>query len=227
MLAGLVLVAGTSWAEEDASARSISIDGQGEVSLPPDVAFVRIGVVAENESAEVAQSEVNRIVTRILDELRKAKIEQADLQTVELQIFPVYANERISSGGESPRIQGYRASNVVRVTVRDLTRVGGVIDAALGAGGNRVDGVEFSLKDDRPARREALQLAVADGRTKAAAIGEALGVKLGALRSLREAGSVPGPFPEARMMSNADSGASALPGQIRVQARVTMEYEIE
>jgi uncharacterized protein len=214
---------------DEPAPRVLAVQGEGEVTAPPDVAYVRIGVTAENEKAAAAQTQVNEVANKILAAAKKLKIEERDLQTVELQIGPVYANEPPQPGRDSPRIRGYQASNVVRVTVRDLAKLGAIVDAALDAGGNRVDGVEFALRDDREARKEALRRAVADAKTKAAALGEALGTKLGPVQSLREGSSVayPSNSGNVRVFAMEAKSTPSSPGEIVVRGQVSLEYVLE
>ncbi len=229
LVAMLWLLATTTAVCDDANAAGISVRGVGEVNREPDLARVRIGVVAENDVAAAAQKAVNETANRILQKVQDLEVGPRDIQTVELEIGPVYSSRSPSSVGEGPRITGYRASNVVLVTVRELDRLGAVIDAALGAGGNRVDGITFGLVDERDARKEALALAVRDAGEKAQAIAEALGARLGDLRSVSEQGSAVGPLAQMqRMQSIAEIGSTPTSrGAILITGQVVIQYDLD
>jgi uncharacterized protein YggE len=229
---GIVALAAGGAAADESVPRVLGAGGDGEVSVPPDLAYVRLGVAGEAKQAEAAQRAVNEVANRVLAALKKLGVEDRDIQTVELQIGPVYASDPVDGRGNPgpPRIQGYSASNVVRVTVRDLAKLGSFVDAGLAAGANRVDSVEFGLRDDREARKEALRRAVRDARSKTEAMAEALGIQLGKLQSLREGSVSATPVYDKRVrMMAAESAMSTptAPGDITVRASVGIEYAIE
>jgi uncharacterized protein YggE len=206
----------------------LSVSGSGEVSYPPDVAYLRLGVQVEAEQAAEAQRQVSEVASKILQALSRLGIERRDVQTAELQIGPVYANEPRPSG--EPRQTGYVASNVVNVVVRKLDSLGTLVDAGLAGGANRVDGIQFALVDDSKARAEALRLAVLDARAKGSALAEALEQKLGPVRSLREEATLSQPRYEAanmRMMAGQAVGTPTEPGEIRVRGQVLLEYALQ
>ncbi|HEX2251788.1 MAG TPA: SIMPL domain-containing protein [Thermoanaerobaculia bacterium] len=214
---------------------SITVSGSGEVKVEPDQAVVRLGVVAQAETARAAQDQVNRAANQILAAIARLGIPEAAIQTERLMLHPVYAerNPRTLPQGEyrEPEIVAYRASNVVSVRVDDLSRVGPVIDAGIGAGANQVEGVDFRLRDDTGARRQALTRAVADGRQKAEAIAGALGVALGGVVQADESGvNTQYPVFDQAMYARAEMAASAptpvAPGEITVHANVTLRYLI-
>jgi uncharacterized protein YggE len=145
---------------EEAGPPLLTVTGEAEVSAAPDLAVVRLGVEAQAKTAAGAQGQVNTTGAAIARALREAGVEESEIQTSGLTLGPVYT--RPGDRGGEPKVAGYRAQNVVRVRLTDMDRVGPVLDAALAAGANRVEGVEFSLADDGSVRREALTQAVSD-----------------------------------------------------------------
>lgn len=212
----------------------IQVSGSGTVLAAPDEAQVRLGVLAQRPSAREAQDEANRIAAAILSGVAELGVPAEQVQTSELQLFPVYTDRdprRLEEDGE-PRIVAYRANYVVTVRVEDLEKVGPVIDSGLDAGANQLQGVSFSLSDDEPVQGEALARAVAEARGKAETMARALGVGLGPVLDAVEGGTVtPMPHFAAARFESADARESqATPvsaGQIRVSARVTLRYRIE
>ncbi len=233
LLAALVVAAAlpAAAAEDEAPPPSISVTGNGQVRRQPDEASVHLGVTFQAEQAGAAQQQVNRVAGAIVDAVTALGVPRDALQTSRLVLEPVYSNPTPDARGiRRPEVVGYRASNVVSVRLDDLARVGPVIDAALGAGANEVQGVDFRLRDDRPARQEALREAVLEARAKAEAIAGALGVTLGPVLHADE-GNVQIAYPRfaptlqmARAEASAPTPVEA--GEITVDATVGVTFRI-
>lgn len=235
-IAGL-LVAGPVLARQDEPdlhpVPSLSVRGDAQVFTTPDEATVRLGVVAQAPTAGEAQAEVNRKANAILAAIERLGVPRERIQTSELQLYPVYSQEQPvpqSSGAREPRIVGYRASNVVSVRLAELDKVGPVVDAGLGAGANQVEGVGFGLRSDLAVRQQALREAAAEARHKADAFAEALGVRIVELLEAVEGGVQVGVprFAAARMAmeSMAADQTAVAPGQVAVDATVTLTYRV-
>jgi uncharacterized protein YggE len=197
------------------------------VRVAPDVATVRLGISAEGESASEVQAEVNTVASSILNAVLSVGLDERQVQTARLQLFPIYASQR--PGENTPRIVGYQASNTVTIRVDDLFRVGDVVDAALGAGANQLQGVGFGLDDDREAREDALRQAIDEARSKAGVMADALGVDLDGILSINEGGifiQQPMPMMESRLAAQADTGTPVSPGEVEVRASVSIQYRI-
>jgi uncharacterized protein len=214
----------------------ISVSGTGHVRQVPDEATVRLGVTAQAETAREAQAEASAVANRILQAVTALGVEDEAIQTSRLMLDPVYSQpgpeERRGDRPYEPRIVGYRASNVVSVRLDDLARVGPVIDAAVGAGANEVQGVDFRLRNDAPARQQAVRRAVEDARGTAQAMAAALGVTLGPVLEAREGGAqVVFPQMDVRAyrqeaMAIAAPPTPVAPGEVEVTARVEVTYRI-
>jgi uncharacterized protein YggE len=208
----------------------LTVSGDGESRVAPDEATVRLGVSAQAPTAREAQDQVNRTAGAILEAVRRLGIPADRIQTSELNLGPVYGqDQRPESGIQEPRIVGYQASNVVSVQVEQLDKVGPVIDAGLGAGANRLEGVVFGLRDDRKARADALTRAVEEARVKADALARALKVRLVRILEVAEGGGavMPQPYLRGRMaMETAMADTPVSAGQVGVSASVTVRWEI-
>ena len=203
---------------------SVTVRGEAEVSAPPDRAVVQLGAETQSETAAVAQNQINSVMKAVLEEVRKAGVPNAALQTSNLELTPVYSNPR--PDGTEQRIVAYRASNVVRVQLDDLSLVGKVIDAGLHAGANRVQGISFTLKNQGPTQAEALDQAVHEARTKADAIARALGQRLGPVLEVIEEGARVRPPVPMMAMRVASSPTPVESGQVEVQGSVTVRYAL-
>jgi len=157
----------------------ITVQGQGQVRVDPDEATVRLGVLTQEATARAAQDKANQVSTAILDAVAKLGVPRQDVQTSDLSLGPMYSPPRPEDNTQEPRISGYQASYVVSVRLEKLDLVGRVVDAALAAGANQLQGVAFGLRDDRAARARALEQAVREAREKAQTIAGALNVRLG------------------------------------------------
>ncbi len=209
-------------------APSITVQGTAEVRSDPDVASVRLGIVAQGTNAQAAQERANQAANAILAAVRGLGVPAADVQTTDLSLTPLFPNDPRGTN-EAPRIVGYQATDTVAVRLERLELVGKVIDAGLTAGANRVDGVDFGLRDEGPAEARALAQAVAQARQKAQAIAGALGVRLGEALAAEEGGGggepVPRFAPRMAVMASAKSTPISA-GQIATTATVTVRYRI-
>lgn len=208
----------------------LSVQANGEARVAPDEATVRLGVLAQAPTARAAMDEANRSANAILDAIRKLGVRAEDIQTSELNLNPVYANQPEMRGGE-PRISGYQATNVVSVRLEKLDQVGPVVDAGLAAGANRLDGVIFGLRNDEAARSTALTRAAEAARIKAETLARALRVRLVEIVEVVEGGvSVFTPVYRRQAMAMERSMAADTPvsaGQVGIDANVTLRYRIE
>jgi uncharacterized protein len=209
----------------------LTVSGSGNARVAPDEATVRLGVVAQAPTARAAQDQVNKVANAVLDAIRKQGVQADDIQTSGLSLSPLYSQNRPGAESQAPRITGYQASNSVTVRLDDLTKVGPVIDAGLGAGANSLDGVDFGLRNDEAARGQALADAARAARAKAETLAKALGLRLGEILEVAEGGiSIsPPPMPRFARMAMAESAMDSTPvsaGQVGVTASVTLRYRI-
>lgn len=212
--------------DDEALQPRMAVTGEGSVDVAPDMATVRLGVLAEAVEAGDAIGEMNRAMTDVLDRIAASGIEGRDVQTADLSVQPRWDHR---PNGEAPRIAGFQARTTVTVRVRDLDRLGEVLDAVARDGANLFEGVSFGLQDPEPVRDAARRAAVADARRKAALYAEAAGVGLGPLLRLSEAGGAPPePMPLARMeMAMAADAMPVAGGELTVTAWVTLVYGLE
>lgn len=209
---------------------SITVLGQGEAEARPDRAVVRLGAVAQAAEAAAAQQQVNQTVRKAIDQIKALGIPAERIQTSGISLHPVYSQVQPRPGQEGafePKITGYQASNTVRVQVDDLSKIGGVIDAGVGAGANQVQGVSFELQDDTAQKRAALTVAARRARAKAEAIADAMNVRLGQVVEVLEGGGGPVyPMMDMGRVAMSAEGAPVEPGQVRVEATLTVRYRI-
>jgi hypothetical protein len=206
----------------------IVVTGSAQVLATPDEATVRLGIVRQSPNAQAAQEQANLVAQEILGAIRKAGVPANQIQTASLVLSPIYA-PRSPESREAPRIVAYNATNTVSVRVSNLSMVGAVIDAGLKAGANQLESVQFGLRNDLPAREEALKLAVQEARSKAQVMANALGVNLADVLEASEGGVSIVPLAEAGVGQRFEALSTPTPvspGQIQVHANVSIRYRI-
>lgn len=229
-LAALPLAASAQQAGNGAASfgpRIISVSGEGVVEAVPDTASVVIGVVSQAKTARQAVTENSQATEAVLASLRQAEIESRDLATSGFSVQPRYNYER--NGSEAPRIEGYEARNTLTVRVRDLAKLGGILDSAVTTGSNQIGGISFDVADKTPLLDKARAQAVADARRKADIYATAAGVKLGRVLAIETASHRNFPQPRA-FAARADSlAAASVPveaGEQSFQSNVEVTWEI-
>ncbi|MBI1416563.1 MAG: DUF541 domain-containing protein [Limimaricola sp.] len=223
----LALVLGTAWFAgiepvQAQAARTISVTGEGQSAAKPDMAAIRLGVSKDAPSASDAVAAMSADMAQVLAALKEAGIADIDLQTSGLSL-----NERYSRPDENGNttLVGFTASTDLTVRVRDLDKLGSILDTVVRTGANRLNGISFDLQDPGPATDAARRAAVADGIARARLYAAAAGVTLGPLLTLDEAG---GGSPTPVMME-ARFAAAPVPvaaGEVSVSASVQMTFAI-
>jgi uncharacterized protein YggE len=201
---------------------------QAEVEVAPDRAHVVIAVESRGRTSQAAAAENARIQTAVLDAVRRAGIPAEQIRTQSLMVTPEYEYPR--EGGR-PTVTGYQARNAVVVDTRDISRVGGVIDAALAAGATNVEGPNFTLANPDSARREALDAAVRKAMADAAVMARAANVSLGVVMELTSEDGGGIPMFDRVAMASVRGGAESAPtpvaaGRITVRASVRLKIAV-
>jgi hypothetical protein len=233
----LVLALGPAMAQARDGAGSetstITVSAIGRVTRTPDHVIATFGMETAGRSLADAQRRNHAAMAKVMERLRSLDIDPEHIQTSSFTITPQYRPSPKRSGDATPlppEIVGYVVGNTVTVDVRKPEQMGAVIEGVLAAGVNQFHGLRWGLVDERPAQVEALKQAAASARDKARTLSETLGVRLARLISVNEEGRLVQPMPRlARTMAamEMDGGAAPVsPGEIQVEASVTLVYEI-
>lgn len=208
--------------------RRIRVQGVGEVRVMPDQAQISFAVETFAPSARAAGEENARTMERVMAALVAAGVPRRDLETQNYSVFPEYVH---GEQGREPRIRGYRVSNQVLLTTRELDRVGPLIDVALGAGANRMNGLNFSVTDSDAATMTALTQAVGRARRAAETMAAALGVGLGPVMQASTSTAPPPPVQREmhrEMAVRARAADTPIdPGEQVVRATISLVFAIE
>ncbi len=206
---------------------AITVVGEGEVRAEPDIAIVTAGVTHQAVNSQEAMDEVSRRLTAVIAAARSLGIEGRDIQTTGLSLSPIYRQRRPPD--DSVEIEGYRASNNVSLTVRDLRRTSAVLDAALAAGANNIANLRFSFANPEQLRIQALSNAIANAETKAQAMAAAAGVDISGVNSIQEE-TVSFPREAQADLARAMPAAAPAPappvesGEMVIRARVRVSF---
>nr|WP_290666098.1 SIMPL domain-containing protein [Ardenticatena sp.] len=175
---------------ETATERTLTVQGMGEVQASPDLATITLGVVTLNTSAADAVDENNAVMTNVLEALLDAGIAEEDIRTVEFGIYPEeqpVEGAALDRESEAPTPQiRYRVVNRVAVVVREIERVGEVLDAALDAGANTVGGISFGVSNAKALERQARAAAMQDAYQRASDLATLANVELVGVLTIRE-----------------------------------------
>ena len=201
---------------------SIAVAGVGSAQAKPDIASVSLGVQTQAPVARDAQSENSKLMAQVIDAVKAMGIEDEDISTHGLSLRPRYDRE-------GQRVDAYVATNNVSVIVRDLDQVGEVLDAGFDAGANVAGGVQFSIADPTDPRNQAMELAVADARSRADVLAKAAGVTIvGVVSVTEDSGGYPSPRPASVMLESAamKMATPIEPGELTISVRVRVVYSI-
>lgn len=215
--------------KEVSPAPTMTVTGHGEVSAAPDQALVRLGVISQAKEASDAQQQSSKVISLALEKFRQMNIPSEKITTGGLALSPVFSrqNPRAQEEPFEPSIVAYRARNTLQIVIEDIGKVGEVIDIGVKSGANQLEGLSFELKEDGKYKDQALRLAVQEARRKADAIAEAMGVQIEAVEEISEGGiHIMRPQVQAVRAFSAEAGTPVEPGQVQVEATVTIRYRI-
>lgn len=210
----------------DETLRTLSVSGTGRVNAVPDVADVSLGVFEQGKEAAGASQKAANSMDSMIQALLGLGIDEKDIQTTSISLNALY-----DYNTQPAKIMGWEARNMVNVTVRDMESVGDVVDTAVKAGANQVNGISFRVEDPAAAQALARTAAVEDAEAKADQLARDTGVEITGIVTISESGGQqPQPIYMARqeMAFAADAGASTpvLPGEVELSITVFIQYEI-
>ncbi|OGO28048.1 MAG: hypothetical protein A2Z16_04115, partial [Chloroflexi bacterium RBG_16_54_18] len=199
----------------------------GKAFVTPDVAYINIGVHSENADAAEAVASNNARSKKVADALKKFNVDPKDIQTTNFSIFP---QQQYDQMGKMTGII-YFVDNTVFVTLRDISKVGDVIGAAVEAGANSINSIQFDAADRSKALSEARKSAVADALATAKELAAAAGVTLGNIQMINSyGGGVPMPIYDAKGYGGGGGAGAPVPvspGQLVLTVDVNIVFEIK
>lgn len=213
----------------------LSVRGEGVVNAEPDSARVVFSVETEAKTAKDAQQENSQIMTRVMDSLKNNGIPEANISTKNFRLYPQYEYFYGEKEGQKERkLNGYRVSHELLVELGQIDKVGSIIDISIAAGVNRVNYVDFYLKDDKSFYQKALRQAITEAKAKSQVMAGALDMSVADIVSVREGGtSYPMPvrkYFQDDVMGMAEGGAMKTPinpGELTIHADVQIDFKLK
>jgi len=207
--------------------RLLNVTGSGSVYLQPDVAYINIGVHTELATAADAVAENSDQTQKVIDALKSFGVKDIDIRTAYFSIYPSVqydsqTNERLGTY--------YVVDNSVYVTVREIEKLGDLLDATLSAGANSVNSIQFDAEDKSEAIKEARDAAVKDAEQQAQELAAAAGISLGSLQRIDFFSTVPPEVFGGYGKGGGGAEAAAVPiqtGQLTIAATVSVSYEVK
>ena len=206
--------------------RTIEVSGNGEAHAAPDLAVLSLAIETHAATAAEAAGRNGGLAQKVSEALRSKLGDKGKTWTGGYSLYPEYGDQ--SRPNTKPVITGYRAENSITVQTGALNLVGPLIDAAIAAGANRVNSLQFNLRDDTHARDEAIANAAKDAQAQAQSLAAALGLKLGPIinaTTVSDTGPRPVMFRAAAMSVN--TATPVQPGEVTVPATVSLTYAIQ
>jgi len=217
--------------QEIESKNTITVSGTGEVYAKPDLALTTFSVVTEKKEVAEAMEENTRKMNTIIDSIKEQGIEEKDLKTTSFNIYPRYEwNERTQFYPNGQRVLvGYEISQSLEVKIRDMEKIGTIIQKATDAGANQVGNLQFTIDDEDEVKKQAREEAIKEAKDKAKELASQLGVKLIRIVNFSESGVMPyyyGLKAEAEMASSDTEAPQIETGENKIEVNVNITYEI-
>lgn len=221
---------GTCQAESSpADTPVLVVSATGTVTTAPDQARISLAVTNSNKQLDKAQAENNIATQNVISSLQKTGISDKCIETTNYRVYPQYNYS--AKDNTEPQITGYRITNEISVTVKDIDSLGHLLDTAIKAGANNINYINFEKSDITTIEDEALSKAFLRARGKAVAIANAAGMQLGKVISIKEAGAQYINPRNTLYLENSAADMKAgqvpvVPGNLKVNATVTVTYEL-
>ncbi len=208
--------------------RTLNVNGAGQVSLTPDVAYIYIGVHDEGATASEAVDANKAHTSAVIAAIKDAGVSDKDINTSNFSIWP--SQQYAPDGTINGTI--YMVDNTVYVIVRDITTLGDLLDAAITAGANTINSIQFDIADKKDAVKEARAKAVTDAQAQAQELADAAGVTLGDIQNISYYDNSAYPTYEGKGgggggVAYADAAVPIQPGQLNISVSVSIVYEIK
>ncbi len=203
----------------------LSISAQADASRAPDIASLSTGVVTQAADANAAMRANAEQMATLMRAVRAAGIAERDVQTSGINLSPQYRYAE----NQPPQITGYQASNTVNLKVRDIGRLGGVLDALVASGANQINGPTFEIDDAESVQDEARAAALKKAQARAETYAASLGMRVRRIVSISEGGGFQPPRPMMAMRAmaaQADMETSVSPGETTLTVNLDVVFEL-
>ncbi|MEE7547003.1 SIMPL domain-containing protein [Xanthomonas sp. Kuri4-1] len=233
LLLALTIATGTAMTAHAQTAPSYAIPSDGtllnvsaeaEARRVPDVASLSAGVVTQAADGNTAMRQNAEQMSKVMAAIKGAGIADKDIQTSGVNLNPQYTYK----DGEAPKINGYQASNTVSLKVRDITRLGKVLDALAAQGANQINGPSFEIDQPEPAYDEARLAALKKAQARAETYAKSLGLKVRRIVSISEGrgGGVRPVMMMSARAAKAEADTPIAPGESTLSVNLDVTFEL-
>jgi uncharacterized protein YggE len=235
-LIGALMLGALSWTAPAAAQQAsitqtiagtrLDINASGEVTQVPDIAIISAGVVTRSATATGALQDAAERMQRVSAALKRAGIEDRDIQTSNVNLSPEYRYPE----NQSPQLTGYTASNQLTIRFHDIRNSGKILDVLVAEGANQINGPNLTIEHPEAALDEARAKAIANGRARAELYARALGLHMVRVVAVSESGgyAVPPAPPPPPMMARMDVAQTRIePGEQKLEVNVAMTFELQ
>jgi uncharacterized protein YggE len=226
----LALVLSACGTTAQAQPRTLVVSGNGTVSLTPDIAYIYIGVHTDDPDLASGVSRNNTQAQTLVDALKNAGIDGKDIQTSNFSVY-TNGNQNYDKATGQATNAGvyYSVDNTVYVTMRDLSKLGTILNTAVSSGANSINSISFDVADKTAAMVEARQKAMTNASSLAAELAKTAGLKLGEIQNISYSDSSPSPYYGMGGGGAAAPNASVpiQPGQTQISVTVSVTYTIK
>lgn len=210
-----------------AQPRTINVTGNSQVILAPDIAYISIGVHTQAQTAKEAVASNTTQTQAVIDAIKGQGVDPKDIQTTN---FSVYQQQQTGPNGENLGIV-FMTDNTVYVTMRDLTKIGTILDASIAAGANNIYGITFDVQNKEAALATGRDQAMADAQAQADQLAKSAGATLGAVQTISYYSSSPSPiYYDNKAVPAGVGGGGSVPistGQLTLTVSVSVTYGIK
>jgi uncharacterized protein YggE len=218
------MTASDVWAQQPAESQArIIVTGTGSIAAAPDYADIGCGATTKAKTAKEATDANSKIMTAVVAALREAGVEQRDIQTAHFSLQPTYAPPQPNI---EPKLTGFSMTNRFSVAVRDMTKLGDILDRLITAGATDIGQVDFQHNDVSKLLDQARSTAMADARRKAALYAQAAGLTLGSVVFVSEDADRPMLFAPKGLMRAAATPVPIAAGEDTLAASVTVGFDV-
>jgi len=212
---------------DNVGANIISFTGEGKISTKPDMAFVDFSVVTQGVQLADVQNKNSEKMNKVAEFLKSFGVEEKDIKTTNYNLYPqyTYENNRI------PQIMGYQISQTLSVKIKQLDKVGEVMEKVVGMGVNQVNSLYFGVENDEEIKEQARKMAIDNAKEKAEKLAKELGIRLGKLTNFYENTSgYPVPMYDSYKAVGMGGGAGSpniQTGENEIIVNITLNYEVK
>lgn len=204
----------------------IYFNGEGKVYTKPDVAFVGFSVVTQGTRINDVQDTNSKKMNKVITFLKSSGIEEKDIKTTNYSLYPQYIYE----GYRIPQITGYQINQTVSIKIRDLDKIGEILQGVVEVGINQVNSFYFGVENDEELKEQAREIAIKDAKEKAEKLASQIGLNLKKIVGFSETtNGYPVPmYDKAEYGMGGGSGSPNIEaGENEIAVNVTLTYEIE